>query len=159
MKIWLAVWTACIACHAPAAPPPSPCPPTMKATDTPAQTLAQQAARQVLAGLPAGAGYPLLLQVGDGVLAGQAGQALRAALACDARIVFASVRHEPLAPVPDASTAAGHVNAVADTVQPWPRLVLRVSESAGILYIAAREPGSDPLGPPDAGWLWVLQRP
>lgn len=123
------------------------------------KTLVNQAALRVLATLPPGSSFPVLLQVGEGSLAEPAGKALRLALACDTRIVFSSVVHQALAPVPDSSVASGHVNAVADTVQPRPSLVLRVSESAGTLYIAARDPGRDPLGPPDAGWLWVLQQP
>jgi hypothetical protein len=122
-------------------------------------TLASQAAMRVLATLPAGHPYPVLLQVGEGPLAERAGKSLRLALACDPRIVFSTVVHEALGPVPDSSTVGGHVNAVADKVQPQPLLVLRVSESAGTLYMAARDPGRDPLGPPDAGWLWVLQQP
>ena len=137
---------------------PPTCRTVMKETTTPAAALADQAAQRVLAALPAGP-YPVLLQVGEGALAEPAGRALRQALACDRRIVFATVVRQALPPVADISVAGGHVNAVADTLQPRPLLVLRVSESAGTLYIAAREPGSDPLGPPDAGWLWVLQRP
>jgi hypothetical protein len=134
---------------------PGTCPRTMNEPST----LPSLAARRVLDMLPAASPYPLLLQVGEGLLAEPAGKALRLALSCDKRIVFSTVVHRALAPVPDSSTAGGHVNAVADTVQPQPLLVLRVSESAGTLYIAARQPGDDPLGPPDAGWLWVLQRP
>lgn len=134
---------------------PGTCPRTMNEPST----LANQAAQRVLATLPKGSPYAVLLQLGEGALAEPAGRVLQQALACDKRIVFSTVVHQPLAPLPDAVAAGGHVNAVSDTVQPRPHLVLRVSESAGTLYIAARDPGRDPLGPPDAGWLWVLQRP
>lgn len=135
------------------------CTRTMNETNPPSAALAALAAQKVLAAMPAGGPYAVLLQLGEGALAGPAGKALRQALACDRRVVFSTVEHRSLPPVADSAAAGGHVDAVADTVQPWPRLVLRVSEAAGTLYIAAREPGNDPLGPPEAGWLWVLQQP
>lgn len=84
---------------------------------------------------------------------------LRKALACDIRIVFSTVVHRPLAPMPDSAAAGGHVNAVSDRVHPRPLLVMLVSEWAGTLYFASRKPGRDPIGPPDAGLFRVQQQP
>lgn len=155
MACGLVSLAALVALPSAASAQPPKCPRTMN-EPTP---LAAQAAQRVLAALPATGPYAVLLQEGGGSLAEPAAKALREALACDKRIVFSNVVRQPLAPVADASAAGGHVNAVADSVLPRPLLVLRVSESAGTLYIAARDPGRDPLGPAEAGWLWVLQRP
>ena len=161
--MWHGIGVAWASCPALVWASASTCGPTMNQAPTPsaspAASLASQAAQRVLAQIPANGSYPVLLQVGAGSQAEPAGKALRHALACHPRVVFSTVSRHTLPSVPDSSTAGGHVNPVADTVQPRPLLVLRVSESAGTLYIAARAPGADPLGPPDAGWLWVLQRP
>ena len=69
------------------------------------------------------------------------------------------VRPQPGEPVADAGVPGGHVNTVEIRIEPPPQLVLSVSEADGVYYFAARLPGGDPLGPPSAGWSWVLTGP
>lgn len=135
------------------------CPPRRNAVVNDPVALAAEAARRILAGLTPDRPYVVLLQTGDGARAKAAGEALRAALACDQRIALAEVVREHRAPAADPDRPQQHVNVVADIVRPPPALVVRVSESGPVLYIAARLPGADPLGPPDDGWLWVMQDP
>src|SRR5581483_2201671 len=106
-----------------------------------------------------GTAYALLLSVGEGERATRAADRLRAMLSREAGVVFSTVQRAQGGPVADPGTPGGHVNTEGYVVTPPPALVLRVSESGGRLYIAARSPGSDPLGPPDNGWAWVLPNP
>lgn len=124
---------------------------------SPTASLVDQAVQRLCAALPPQGPFAVLLQGGAGPKAEAAARSLRSALAAEPRFVLSSVQRKPAPPVADPGGAGGHVNPEVFTVQPPPRLVLRVSEAAGKLYIAARDPGSDPLGPPDAGWLWVLE--
>lgn len=106
-------------------------------------------------------GTPLavLLSTGDGARASAVTDALRRSLANPPGVVFSTVQHSPQAPVADPGTPGGHVNPEGFAVTPWPHVVVRVSVSGATLYIAARPPGTDPLGPPDNGWTWVLSSP
>jgi len=132
---------------------------TCRTMNKPSDAPIDQAVQRICAALPAAGPFALLIQSGGGAAAEAATKALRAALAKEPRIVLSSVERRTLPPVADPSAAAGHVNTESFAVQPPPRLVLRISEGSGKLYIAAREPGSDPLGPPDNGWLWVIEAP
>jgi len=104
----------------------------------------------------ADATFAILWSVGAGEGAESTAAALRAAFQGETRVVFSRATQTHQAPVADPSTGTGHTNVTGQSFDPWPNVVVRVSESNGRVYVAARAPGSDPLGPPDEGWLWVL---
>jgi hypothetical protein len=106
--------------------------------------------------VPASGPHSILLSIGAGERAAEVATALRRALEENPRIVFASVTSVPGPPVADEGTPGGHVNTVETRVDPPPQVVVRISEADGRVYLAARLPGSDPLGPPTNGWLWAL---
>lgn len=96
---------------------------------------------------------PLLLQKGLGARVDAAKAKLDGMLAKDARFVWSVASSTHGEPVPDG--AGGHVNTVEWRVDPAPCLVLVIGESDGVLRIAARLPGPDPLGP-SRDWAWML---
>jgi hypothetical protein len=130
--------------------------PAMDKSNPAMDRVVADALARIAGGMPAGAPYPILLSVGEGANASTAAENLRRLLGKDARVVFSKVETKAGGPVPDINAPGSHVNTETRTVVPPPRIVLRVSEFDGRVYIAAREPGADPLGPPDRGWLWVL---
>lgn len=156
--VWaLATVLATSACAAPVAS--NPCQRPMKIEPAASQALLEQAVHRVLADVPAAGGYALLIQRGSGPQVQPAADALQAALACDPRITLSTITRRDRAPVADAGVPGGHVHPVEYTVQPRPQLVLLVNEAQGRLVFAGRDPGADPLGPPLAGWRWVIQAP
>jgi hypothetical protein len=128
-----------------------PVPPTLSIN-----TMLADAATRLRSGLPRSGSYSILLSVGAGEPAASAAAALRRALEQEPRIVFASVAESPVGPVEDASELGAHVHGMKYVIEPPPQMVVSVSEANGQYYIAARLPAGDPLGPPPAGWLWVL---
>ena len=70
-------------------------------------------------------------------------------------MVLSRVESSDAPPIADPSVSTGHVHPIEFRLVPPPVLVVVLSESKGVLYVAARD-GSDPLGPATNGWLWVL---
>lgn len=130
--------------------------PVMDRSNSATDRIVADAVSRIIVGIPFGAPYPILLSVGAGANAATTAENLQGLLGKDARIIFSKVEIRADVAVPDISTHGSHVNTEIRTVVPPPLIVLRVSESDGLVYIAARDPGTDPLGPPDRGWLWVL---
>ena len=109
--------------------------------------------------LPRDGRLVILLTGGAGDTASSASASLRSAFSGEPKVVFARVEQKPAAPVSDPGAPGQHVNPVQFRIDPTPTVVVHVSESDGKLYVAARAPGRDPLGPPEQGWLWVLNTP
>lgn len=118
--------------------------------------LVSDAASRLRASMPARGTFAIFMSVGGGDASASTAASLRAAFEGDARVVFSRVSQSPGAPVAEPSTGSGHVHAVDQGFDPWPDVVVRVSEAGGVVHIAARPPGADPLGPADQGWTWVL---
>lgn len=106
--------------------------------------------------MPPSGTFAIFWSLGAGEGATSTAAALRAALQDDARVVSSRVTHSHEAPVADPSSGTGHVHAVSERFDPWPNVVVRVSESNGRVYVAARAPGSDPFDFSEEGWSWVL---
>ncbi len=121
--------------------------------------LVARATARILSDAPAAGEWPVLLSVGPGSEAAAVAAELRRALGGDPRVRFSEAAKRPAPPVPDPSVPGGHVHAVEWTVEPPPRLVVRVFEDPGLVTVAARDPGEDPLGPPLAGWRWQVRGP
>lgn len=121
--------------------------------------LVAEAVRRVRARLPRSGPYAVLVSGGTGRAAAATGDALRAALERDPRIRLSRVDFSQLEPVADPSTGTGHVHATGITFEPWPDLVLWVSEVDGKQRVAAHPPGADPLRPPVGDGTWVITAP
>lgn len=121
--------------------------------------LVDEVARRLTAMLPPQGTLAVLVQLGQGEAAARAKADLVARLAAEKRIVWSQVSSQPGGPLPDSTRPGQHVNTVQRRIEPPPQLVMLVNVSQDKLYMAARPPGADPLGPPDAGWTWVLNGP
>jgi hypothetical protein len=145
------------ACAGKSEPGPAPGEVNVAADPSPRERLVNEAAERILAGAKPGESWPILLSVGPGENASATAEALRRALARDPRIAWTKSERHHGEPMADPSVPGGHVNTEEWVFTPPPLLVVRVFEAAGVLTIAAREPGADPLGPPVDGWLWQLK--
>lgn len=123
------------------------------------ELLLQNVRERLIAMLPATGTFAVLLQLGQGPVAARAKTDLLASLQAEQRIVWSQVTSQPGPPVADNARPGQHVNTVATSIQPPPQLVLLVNVVDQRLFIAARPPGADPLGPPTADWTWVLSGP
>ncbi|MBP9086923.1 MAG: hypothetical protein KBG15_12435 [Kofleriaceae bacterium] len=123
------------------------------------ELLVQEVVRRMIAMLPPEGSLAVLLQLGQGPEAAQAKANLLASVKDEERIVWSQVTSQPGEPVADTSRPGAHVNTVKSQVEPAPHVVLLVNVNEGHLYMAARPPGPDALGPPTAGWTWVLRGP
>ena len=121
-----------------------------------ADSVVKDAVARLKAMIPRDGRMVILLTGGAGDSAAKASASIRSAFSGEPKVAFARVEQKPAAPVPDASAPGQHVNPVQTSIDPRPTVVVHVSESDGKLYVAARSPGRDPLGPPESGWLWVL---
>ncbi|MFY0576311.1 hypothetical protein ACN28S_19865 [Cystobacter fuscus] len=131
----------------------------MSSPDSPADALIPEALSRLRAAMPPRGDYCILLIIGSGEAAARAAAGFRKALEQEPRVRFARVSARPAPPVEDPNVPGGHVNTVQHDIEPWPDVVVRVSEAQGRFYFAARAPGTDPLGPPQSDWLWVLSSP
>ncbi|MGR8931677.1 MAG: hypothetical protein ACU836_13630 [Gammaproteobacteria bacterium] len=104
-------------------------------------------------------GLTILLQVGAGNVTETIKGQLKSRLEKESGFKFSSVEQQQEEPVADISVEGGHVHPSQFVIIPYPDLVVSISEYQNQLYIAARLAGSDPLGPPENGWLWVLPEP
>ena len=123
----------------------------------PELSLLHDALSRIVARAPA-SGQLAVLLLGGSRASEKLRESLASALGADKRIVLVSSSIAPAAPMPDANTPGGHVNAVAQSFTPRrPDLIVNVSESGGTLWIAAHTNVADPLGGPgNAGWLFAL---
>ena len=108
-------------------------------------------------------GAPIVVFVsgGAGRRIERAVDALRNSLTQVPTVTLASESATPRPPVADPNHRGGHVHTTEISVTPWPTIVVWVSESESnpSLFISARPPGRDPLGPADQGWAWMLSSP
>lgn len=123
------------------------------------ELLIQEGARRLIAMVPAGGTLAVWMELGPGPVAAQAKADLLARLQGDKRIVWSQTSSQPGGPVADPSRPGQHVNTVTSRIDPKPQLVLLVSFSQGRLYLGARPPGLDPLGPQTTEWTWLLNGP
>ncbi len=121
------------------------------------QDLVGDAHQRLRQARPATGAFVILILPGAGDAAAAATQALRHALEADGT-VFARVEQRQAGPVADVAVPGGHVNETDTVVTPRPTLVVRISEGDGKLWIAARQPGADPVGG-DQPWLWTISAP
>ncbi len=126
-------------------------------SDAKEESLLQDALSRIVARAPASGQLAVLLLGGAGASASLR-ESLEAALGADKRVLLVSSSIAPAAPMPDANTPGGHVNAITQTFSPRrPDLIVNVSEGSGTLWIAAHTNVGDPLGGPgSAGWLFAL---
>lgn len=122
-------------------------------------SMIETAAKKVLADASPDRGpLAVFLQTGAGERAAAAAARLRGLLT-GPRVIFSKVELKPAGPLPDADRPGEHVNQTVAVWSPPPQLVVSVSQSDGVLFIAARPPGRDALGPAENGWAWVLSSP
>lgn len=144
----------------PAAAPARPqAAPMSNAAFTSNALLIQEVGRRLVAMAPPDGRFAVWVQLGPGAVPAQAKAELVAGLQAEQRIVWSAYRRQPAGPAPDSGRPGQHVNTVNPRLDPAPQLVLLVNEKEGRLNVAARPPGADPLGPPTAGWSWVLTGP
>jgi hypothetical protein len=136
------------------APEASPVPP--RARPASVSALVDDVVRRVLGAAKPGERIAILLQLHDE--RSPIAAAVRAALAREPRVIFSTTRKRELGPVATPETATGHTNAVDFVCEPRPALVLLIREDkeTGLTYVASRDAGPDPLGPPSS-WAWTLE--
>jgi hypothetical protein len=150
---------SCAFANPPAAPARPPAAAMSNAAFTSNELLIQEVSRRLVAMLPPDGQFAVWVQLGPGTVPAHAKAALVAALQAEKRIVWSTYQRQQGGPVADSANPGQHVNVVVNGLHPAPRLVLLVNEKDGRLTASARPPGADPLGPPTAGWTWVLSGP
>lgn len=98
----------------------------------------------------------LWLQTGAGEEVSAVAQTLSQRLEQQQGFVFSQMKTIQQVPVADINVPGQHVHAANYQFNPYPDLVISISEVQGQIYICTREAGADPLAGGCLDWLWVL---
>lgn len=121
-------------------------------------SLVDAAVHHLAAHAPPNRPMAIFLSVGAGAASEALASRFREALAARIPVTWSTASLTPDTPLPTSPTGT-HVHSERSSLSPWPDRVVRVASDGTTESIAVRLPGSDPLGPAEAGWEWFETRP